>query len=51
MVTGFPPYDVPTTQDERFDIISNGDLMRQLQAWESAYICCDNATYALFIYP
>ncbi|KAL9182743.1 hypothetical protein ACHAXT_004022 [Thalassiosira profunda] len=34
MVTGFPPYDIPTREDERFDIICNGDLMRQLEAWE-----------------
>mmetsp|Transcript_29150 Transcript_29150/g.61882 ORF Transcript_29150/g.61882 Transcript_29150/m.61882 type:complete len:471 (-) Transcript_29150:161-1573(-) len=34
MVTGFPPYDLPTREDERFEIICNGDLMRQLQAWD-----------------
>jgi len=34
MVTGFPPYDIPTREDERFEIICNGDLMRQLQAWD-----------------
>ena len=37
MVTGFPPYDMPTREDERFDIICHGDLMRQLQAWDSKY--------------
>ena len=39
MVTGFPPYDIPTREDERFDIICNGDLMRQLEAWESKFTC------------
>mmetsp|Transcript_16506 Transcript_16506/g.26945 ORF Transcript_16506/g.26945 Transcript_16506/m.26945 type:complete len:476 (+) Transcript_16506:276-1703(+) len=34
MVTGFPPYDMPTREDDRFDIICSGDLMRQLQAWD-----------------
>ena len=38
MVTGFPPYDMPTREDERFDIICHGDLVRQLQAWDSKYI-------------
>ena len=38
MVTGFPPYDMPTREDERFDIICHGDLMRQLQAWDSKCI-------------
>ena len=35
MVTGFPPYDIPTTEDERYDIICQGGLMRQLRAWDS----------------
>lgn len=35
MVTGFPPYDMPAREDERFQIICNGDLMKQLEAWES----------------
>merc|ERR1719401_1928842 len=34
MVTGFPPYDMPVREDERFDIICSGDLMRQLQDWD-----------------
>lgn len=34
MVTGFPPYDIPTTEDERYDIICQGGLMRQLRAWD-----------------
>jgi hypothetical protein len=38
MVTGFPPYDMPAREDERFQIICNGDLMKQLEAWESEYI-------------
>lgn len=38
MLTGFPPYDLPTRQDERFDIICSGELMNQLQAWESKFI-------------
>ena len=37
MLTGFPPYDMPTRQDDRFEIICNGELMRQLQAWESEF--------------
>ena len=37
MVTGFPPYDMPTREDERFEIICHGELMRQLQAWDSKY--------------
>ena len=43
MLTGFPPYDMPTRQDDRFEIICSGKLMRQLQAWESecliVYVC------------
>ena len=35
---GFPPYDMPTREDDRFDIICSGDLMRQLQAWDSTCI-------------
>jgi hypothetical protein len=38
MVTGFPPYDMPAREDERFQIICNGDLMKQLEAWESTYM-------------
>jgi serine/threonine protein kinase len=34
MLTGFPPYDMPALEDERFAIICNGDLMQQLQAWD-----------------
>ncbi|KAL7443754.1 hypothetical protein ACHAXM_009037 [Skeletonema potamos] len=34
MVTGFPPYDIPTVEDARFEIISRGDLMSQLRCWE-----------------
>ncbi|EJK61040.1 hypothetical protein THAOC_18529 [Thalassiosira oceanica] len=34
MLTGFPPYDVPSMEDERFEIICNGDLVRQLEAWD-----------------
>jgi serine/threonine protein kinase len=37
MVTGFPPYDIPTVEDARFEIISRGDLMSQLRCWESKY--------------
>ena len=35
MVTGFPPYDLPAVEDERFRIIARGELGRQLEAWES----------------
>ena len=35
MVTGFPPYDLPAREDERFRIICRGELMKQLEAWES----------------
>jgi hypothetical protein len=35
MVTGFPPYDIPCREDERFEIIFQGGLTRQLQAWDS----------------
>lgn len=35
MVTGFPPYDMPVREDERFDVICSGDLMRQLRDWDS----------------
>jgi len=34
MVTGFPPYDTPSREDERFEIICQGGLMSQLRAWE-----------------
>ena len=45
MVTGFPPYDTPSREDERFETISQGGLMNQLQAWESTFaigvdVCC-----------
>lgn len=39
MLTGFPPYDMPALEDERFAIICNGDLMQQLQAWDSKFFC------------
>lgn len=45
MVTGFPPYDMPAREDERFQIICNGDLMKQLQAWESE---CSLHSYCFF---
>lgn len=35
MLTGFPPYDAPIREDDRFDIICHGELVRQLDAWES----------------
>ena len=35
MVTGFPPYDIPERSDERFELIADGYLMKQLRAWES----------------
>ena len=40
MVTGFPPYDMPAREDERFAIICNGELMAQLHAWNGvcAYV-------------
>lgn len=34
MVTGFPPYDIPAERDERFQLIQQGLLHQQLQAWE-----------------
>jgi hypothetical protein len=45
LVTGFPPYGTPSREDERFEIISQGGLVNQLQAWESVFaigvdVCC-----------
>lgn len=34
MLTGFPAYDQASRADQRFDIIINGRLMKQLQEWE-----------------
>ncbi|KAL3777296.1 hypothetical protein ACHAWO_002122 [Cyclotella atomus] len=49
MVTGFPPYDMPAREDERFQIICNGDLMKQLEAWKFTYqnhvVNCYNGCY------
>lgn len=33
MLTGFPPYDQASRTDQRFDLIINGSLMRQLKSW------------------
>ena len=33
MLTGFPPYDQANRTDQRFDLIVNGSLMRQLKSW------------------
>lgn len=33
MLTGFPPYDQASRTDQRFDLIINGNLMRQLKSW------------------
>lgn len=33
MLTGFPPYDQASRTDARFDLIVNGNLMRQLKSW------------------
>ena len=34
MLTGFPPYDQASRTDQRFDLIVNGRLARQLQSWD-----------------
>jgi serine/threonine protein kinase len=34
MLTGFPPYDQASRTDQRFDLIVNGNLLRQLQSWD-----------------
>jgi len=33
MLTGFPPYDLASRQDDRFEIIVTGGLVEQLQHW------------------
>ena len=33
MLTGFPPYDQASRSDQRFDLIVNGNLMKQLKSW------------------
>jgi len=33
MLTGFPPYDQASRTDQRFDLIINGKLMKQLKSW------------------
>lgn len=33
MLTGFPPYDQASRTDQRFDLIINGSLMKQLKSW------------------
>ena len=33
MLTGFPPYDQASRTDQRFDLIVNGRLVRQLSSW------------------
>jgi serine/threonine protein kinase len=33
MLTGFPPYDQANRTDQRFDLIVNGSLVRQLRSW------------------
>lgn len=33
MLTGFPPYDQASRTDQRFDLIINGNLMKQLKSW------------------
>jgi serine/threonine protein kinase len=33
MLTGFPPYDQANRTDQRFDLIVNGNLVRQLRSW------------------
>lgn len=50
MVTGFPPYDIPTREDDRFDIICQGGLMRQLQAWESKCGFCTHVYLFMCIF-
>lgn len=34
MLTGFPPYDQASRTDQRFDLIVQGHLVRQLEEWE-----------------
>lgn len=34
MITGFPPYDHPSMNDQRFEIIVQGHLVEQLRNWE-----------------
>lgn len=34
MLTGFPPYDQASRTDQRFDLIINGSLARQLKSWD-----------------
>jgi serine/threonine protein kinase len=34
MLTGFPPYDHATRSDQRFEIIVEGMLVRQLSEWD-----------------
>mmetsp|Transcript_28207 Transcript_28207/g.31710 ORF Transcript_28207/g.31710 Transcript_28207/m.31710 type:complete len:415 (-) Transcript_28207:50-1294(-) len=34
MLTGFPPYDQASQTDQRFDLIVNGNLIKQLESWE-----------------
>jgi len=34
MLTGFPAYDQASRADQRFDLIINGKLMRQLKEWQ-----------------
>lgn len=33
MLTGFPPYDEAMRADQRFDLIINGKLLKQLKSW------------------
>jgi serine/threonine protein kinase len=33
-LTGFPPYDQASQTDQRFDLIVNGNLIRQLESWD-----------------
>ena len=33
MLTGFPPYDEAAKADQRFNLIINGKLMKQLRSW------------------
>ena len=33
MLTGFPPYDQASRTDKRFDLVINGNLMKQLKSW------------------
>jgi serine/threonine protein kinase len=34
MLTGFPPYDQAHRSDQRFELIVNGNLVRQLRSWD-----------------